>query len=107
LHSGIALIAARISSSVLSLAVDSWAATGVSIPITNKTAKITMSYKPFKRVPNANTTKPTNNAQNPVEASIGIMPKYDKNPTAASITAIQKTITLGALSLMMTPPFTI
>jgi hypothetical protein len=58
-------------------------------------------------VPNANTTKPTNNAQNPVEASIGIMPINDRNPTAASITAIQKTITLGALSLIMTPPFTI
>jgi hypothetical protein len=107
LYSGIAQIVSRIFFSALSLAVDSWAATGVSIPNTNKTAKITMSYKPFKRVPNANTTKPTNNAQNPVEASIGMMPKNDRNPTAASITAIQKTITLGALSLMMTPPFTI
>jgi hypothetical protein len=31
--------------------------------------------------------------------------KNDRKPTTASITAIQKTMTLGALSFMVGPPF--
>ena len=57
--------------------------------------------------PNINSTKPTTKNQNPILPAIGRIPINARNPITASMTAIQKVTTLGALSFMAKSPLSL